>query len=74
MIMDYVEIRPPRLVESGVKYFLNETLKQCHIFKERFHNWIFNIGLFLLFLTKSNNRILGKNKIIFYILSFYHCN
>jgi len=50
MIMDYVEIRPPRLVESGVKYFLNETLKQCHIFKERFHNWIFNIGLFLLFL------------------------
>ena len=51
MIMDYGEIYPPRLVESGVKYFLNETLKQCHVFKERFHNWIFNIGLFLLFLT-----------------------
>jgi uncharacterized protein YpmB len=51
MNIDYREIRNPILVESGVKYFLNETLKQCHIFKERFHNWIFNIGLFLLFLV-----------------------
>lgn len=52
--MNYGEIHPhspPRLVETGVKYFLNETLKQCHIFKDKFHNWIFNIGLFVLFLT-----------------------
>ena len=51
MIMDYVNIKPPILVENGVKYFLNETLKQCHIFKEKYHNWIFNIGLLLFFLT-----------------------
>ena len=49
--MDYtLETSPPRLVESGVKYFLNETLKQCHIFKEKFQNLIFNVGLLLLFL------------------------
>jgi hypothetical protein len=47
--MEYEVSGPPRLVENGVKYFLNETLKQCHIFKERFHNWLFNLGLFLLF-------------------------
>lgn len=40
----------PRLVENGVKYFLNETLKQCHVFKTKYKNYIFNIGLFLLFL------------------------
>ena len=51
MIMEYTNIRPPILVENGVKYFLNETLKQCHKFKENFQNWIFNIGLLLLFLT-----------------------
>ena len=50
MTMEYTKEYTPRLVEGGVKYFLNETLKQCHIFKERFHNWIFNIGLLLFFL------------------------
>jgi hypothetical protein len=43
--MDYYEPTKPRLVENGVKYFLNETLKQCHKFKQNFHNWIFNIAL-----------------------------
>jgi uncharacterized protein YpmB len=48
--MEYIDVEHPKLVENGVKYFLNETLKQCHVFKEKFHNWIFNIGLLLLFL------------------------
>lgn len=49
--MDY-EIAPehPRLVENGVKYFLNETLKQCHIFKTKYQNFLFNVGLFLIFI------------------------
>ena len=51
MVMEYTERYTPKLVESGVKYFLNETLKQCHLFKEKFQNWVFNIGLLLLFLT-----------------------
>lgn len=46
--MDYYDTKP-RLVESGVKYFLNETLKQCHKFKQNLHNWMFNIGLFIVF-------------------------
>jgi uncharacterized protein YpmB len=50
MILERADIQPPILVEKGVKYFLNETLKQCHKFKEKFHNWIFNIGLLLIFL------------------------
>jgi membrane protein insertase Oxa1/YidC/SpoIIIJ len=47
--MDYYEHANPRLVENGVKYFLNETLKQCHKFKENLHNWLFNMGLFIFF-------------------------
>ena len=39
----------PSLVEPGVKYFFRETLKQCHHFKEKYYNFLFNLGLFLLF-------------------------
>lgn len=39
----------PELVEPGVKYFLHQSLKQCHIIKEKMNNMIFNIGLLLLF-------------------------
>ena len=48
--MDFVEYSKPKLIEPGVKYFLNATLKQCHQFKEKYHNMLFNIGLFLFFL------------------------
>ena len=40
----------PTLTEPGVKYFLNQALKQSHVIREKFHNTIFNIGMFLLFL------------------------
>ena len=37
--MDHYEpIAKPRLVENGVKYFLNETLKQCRDFKNKYQN------------------------------------
>ena len=45
------EFHKPSLTEPGVKYFLNQTLKQCHIIKSKFNNTIFNIGMFILFLT-----------------------
>ena len=48
--MEFNDFSKPILTEPGIKYFLNETLKQCHIFKENFHNTIFNIGLFILFI------------------------
>ena len=37
----------PMLTEPGVKYFINETLKQCHKFKENYYNTVFNISLFI---------------------------
>lgn len=40
----------PLLTEPGVIYFLNQALKQSHIIRENFHNMIFNIGMFILFL------------------------
>jgi hypothetical protein len=39
----------PKLVEPGIKYFLNESLKKCHEVKEVYHTYIFNLGLFFLF-------------------------
>lgn len=40
----------PRLVEPGMKYYINETLKQCHSKREFFNNIIFNISLLVVFL------------------------
>jgi len=36
----------PTLIEPGVKYFLNETLQQCHTFKIKHQNTMINIGIF----------------------------
>jgi hypothetical protein len=41
----------PNLIEPGVSYFLNESLKQCHRFREKYNNMIFNICLFVVFLV-----------------------
>ena len=40
----------PALVEPGVKYFMNETLKNCNMFKEQYYNLIFNILCLIFFL------------------------
>ena len=45
-----MDIDKPILTEPGMKYFLSQTLKQCHVIKNNFHNLLFNIGLFVLFL------------------------
>jgi uncharacterized membrane protein affecting hemolysin expression len=39
----------PVLIEPGVKYFLRETLHQCHEFKKKYNNFLFNIVLFIAF-------------------------
>ena len=48
--MNFDNYSKPSLIEPGVKYFLHQTLRQCHTIREKFHNTIFNIGLFLAFL------------------------
>jgi hypothetical protein len=40
----------PSLTEPGVKYFFNGILKQCHSHKLEYHNAVFNICLFCLFI------------------------
>jgi len=60
--MDYNDFTKPILTEPGVKYFLNETLKQCHIIKNNFHNTIFNIGMLIFFLIILGAILLYKYK------------
>ena len=45
--MNFNESSTPTLVEPGVKYFIRETLKKCHGYKETYKNQIFNVGLFV---------------------------
>jgi len=47
--MDFTPYSKPSLVEPGVKYFLNQTLKQCHAIREKYHNFLVNLGLFIIF-------------------------
>jgi len=57
-----VEHIRPMLTEPGVKYFINETLKQCHQFKEKYHNINFNIGLLVVFFIILGILLLYKYK------------
>jgi hypothetical protein len=52
----------PILTEPGVKYFLNESLKQCHLFKEKYNNTLFNIGLTIFFFIILGILLLYKYK------------
>ena len=57
--MDFNDFEKPRLTEPGIKFFLNETLKQCHVYKSNYNNILINIVLLVGFLL-----ILGA--ILFY--------
>ena len=52
----------PVLTEPGVKYFLDQTLKQCHIIKNNFHNTVVNVGLLIAFLLILGLILLYKYK------------
>ena len=56
------DISKPLLTEPGVKYFLNETLKQCREFKNKHHNVLLNIGLFFIFFIILGGLLLYKYK------------
>jgi len=56
------EFNKPMLTEPGVKYFLNETLKQCHTIKEKYQNMIFNIWLLIGFFIILGILLLYKYK------------
>ena len=52
----------PTLIEPGVKYFLNQTLNQCHSFKVKHHNLMINIGIFIGFVFVLGAFLLYKYK------------
>lgn len=51
----------PQLTEPGTKYFLRETLKQCHIKSTTYYNTIWNCG-FLIFLILVIGMVLAYKK------------
>ena len=60
--MSYVSLTKPTLTEPGVKFFLHETLKQCHHFKMKHNNLIFNICLGVGFALLLGGILLYKYK------------
>jgi hypothetical protein len=60
--MNFDDFSKPELTEPGVKYFLHQTLKQCHVARDNFHNMVFNIGLFIGFLIILGCILLYKYK------------
>jgi hypothetical protein len=52
----------PSLIEPGTKFFLNQTLKQCHIIKNKYYNTIFNIGLLVALIAVVGLILLYKYK------------
>ena len=60
--MDYEDFSKPSLIEPGAKYFLRETLKQCKEYKDKYSNFLFNIGLFVLFILILGGILIYKYK------------
>ena len=60
--MNFEDCSKPLLIEPGVKYFLNETLKQCNEFKNKYNNILFNISLFIFFILILGIILLYKYK------------
>jgi hypothetical protein len=52
----------PLLVEPSTKYFLNETLKKCRDFKNRYNNFMFNLILTFLFIVILGSVLYFKYK------------
>ena len=60
--MGFEDYSKPTLTEPGIKYFLNETLKQCHQVKVAHYNLFYNLGLVVAFLLVLGAILLYKYK------------
>ena len=56
------EYSNPCLTEPGITYFLNESLKQCHVYRDNYYNTLINLGLFAGFLVLLGGMLLYKYK------------
>ena len=52
----------PTLVEPGVKYFINGSLKECRKFKDKHQNIFFNLGMIGLFVFIFGGLLLYRYK------------
>jgi len=52
----------PTLIEPGVKYFLNGTLKECRKFKDNYISVIFNISMVLLLVALVGGFLMYRYK------------
>jgi len=52
----------PTLIEPGVKYFLNGTLKECRKFKDNYISLIFNISMILLLVALVGGFLMYRYK------------
>lgn len=52
----------PKLTEPGIKYFLNQSLKKCHLTKVLYYNKLVNVGIFLLFVIIFGSILFYKYK------------
>ena len=41
----------PKLIENSAKNYLFQTLKQCHNNRTTIYYYVFNIGIFIIFMT-----------------------
>lgn len=57
-----MNVESPSLTEPGVKYFLNQALKQTHLIRLNFYNTMFNIGLFIVFCLIVGGVLMYKYK------------
>ena len=55
-------IQAPELTEPGIISYLNLHLKKCHLVKYKYYNQMFNLGLFLFFISVLGSLIFYKYK------------
>jgi hypothetical protein len=60
--MDLPFFSKPTLTEPGVKYFLHQTLKNCHSIRTEFENNMMNLALFIVFCVIVGATLLYKYK------------
>jgi len=61
--MESLKYIQPRLIEPGMKYFINASLEQCHQFKSKHYNFLYNLGLFIAFISIISIVLYYKYKI-----------
>ena len=54
--------KSPMLIESGTRFFLKETLKQCHKTRFKYYSFVLNITSFLVFVVLLGGILMYRNK------------